>query len=79
MLLLSNIGLLQFSSLRQATKDSYFGSKVSRKFIVGRLLTAKNTLYVTVFGKTNRLARKTNFFFVALLPFMSSEDAAVQI
>ena len=34
---------------------------------------------MTVFGKTNRLARKTNFFFVALLPFTSSEDAAVQI
>ena len=29
--------------------------------------------------KTNRLARKTNFFFIALLPFTSSEDAAVQI
>ena len=28
---------------------------------------------MTVFGKTNRLAR------IALLPFMSSEDAAVQI
>ena len=25
-------------------------------------------IYVTVFGKTNRLARKTNFFFIALLP-----------
>ena len=35
--------------------------------------------FVTVFGKTNRLARKTNFFFIALLPFTSSEDAAVQI
>ena len=34
--------------------------------------------YVTVFGKTNRLARKTNFFFIALLPFISSEDTAVQ-
>ena len=36
-------------------------------------------IYVTVFGKTNRLARKTKFFFTALLPFTSSEDAAVQI
>ena len=36
-------------------------------------------IYVTVFGKTNRLARKTNFFFIALLPFTSSEDAAIQI
>ena len=35
--------------------------------------------YVTVFGKTNRLARKTNLFFIALLPFTSSEDAAVLI
>ena len=35
--------------------------------------------YVTIFGKTNRLARKTNFFFIALLPFTSSEDATVQI
>ena len=33
---------------------------------------------MTVFGKTNRLARKTNFFFIALLPFTSSEDAAVE-
>ena len=31
---------------------------------------------MTVFGKTNRLVRKTNFFFIALLPFTSSEDAA---
>ena len=37
------------------------------------------TTYVTVFGKTNRLARKTSFFFIALLPLTSSEDAAVQI
>ena len=30
---------------------------------------------MTVFGKTNWLARKTNFFFIALLlPFMSNED-----
>ena len=31
-------------------------------------------LYVTVFGKTNRLAKKSNFFFIALLPFMSHKD-----
>ena len=36
-------------------------------------------IYVTVFGKINRLARKTNFFFIALLPFTSNEDAAIQI
>ena len=34
-------------------------------------------IYVTVFGETNRLARKTIFFFIALLPFTSSKDAAV--
>ena len=33
---------------------------------------------MTIFGKTNRLARKTNLFFIALLRFTSSEDAAVQ-
>ena len=38
------------------------------------------SMYMTVFSKTNQLARKTNFFFIALmLPFMSSKDAAVQI
>ena len=42
-------------------------------------VTEKSIIYVTVFGKTNRLARKTNFFFIALLPFTSSDDAAVQI
>ena len=34
---------------------------------------------LTVFGKNNRLARKTNFFFIASLALTSSEDAAVQI
>ena len=38
-----------------------------------------NVYYVTVFGKSDRLARKTNYFFIALLPLMSSEDADVQI
>ena len=44
-----------------------------------RAINPIHYLYVTVFGKTNRLARKTNFFFIALLPFTSSEDAAIQI
>ena len=35
------------------------------------------SIYVTVFEKTYRLTRKTKFFFIALLPFTSSEDAAV--
>ena len=35
-------------------------------------------IYMTVFGKTNWLARKI-ILFIALLPFTSSEDAAVQI
>ena len=38
-----------------------------------------NWIYVTVFGKTNRLVRKSNFCFIALLPFTSSEDDTVQI
>ena len=35
--------------------------------------------YVTVFGNTVHLARTTKIFFIALLPFTSSGDAAVQI
>ena len=43
------------------------------------MVTTLGKINVTVFGKTNRLARKTNFFFIALVPFTSSEDAAIQI
>ena len=33
---------------------------------------------VTVSGKTNRLARKSKFFFSDILPFMSSRVATIQ-
>ena len=36
-------------------------------------------IFVTVFGKTDRLARKTKIFYVVVLPFKSSKDATVQL
>ena len=40
--------------------------------------TATVLTFETKFGKTKWIARKTNSFFITLLPFMSSGVAAVQ-